>query len=112
MACSIVFSTWRMTLRGVELALEEVGKSSVRFDGSVSHKERQLAVQKFKNDPGISVMLLTLSCGAVGCELQNALPLFRRNANACPQTYADSSNPCLSHGASLVGLQLYRGLPI
>lgn len=48
--------------------MEKAGKSSFRFDGSISHKERDLAVERFRKDPATSVMLLTLSCGAVGCE--------------------------------------------
>ncbi|KAJ3938059.1 uncharacterized protein N0V96_012059 [Colletotrichum fioriniae] len=55
-----------MTLDVVERALNEAGKASVRFDGNVPQKDRQPLVEKFRNDPGVSVMLLTLSCGAVG----------------------------------------------
>jgi SNF2 family DNA or RNA helicase len=61
-----VFSAWRLTLDVVEKGLEKAGIRSIRFDGSVPQKERQSVVDKFKADPGIRVMLLTLSCGAVG----------------------------------------------
>lgn len=50
----------------VEKGLEKAGIRSVRFDGSVLQKERQSVVDRFKADSGIRVMLLTLSCGAVG----------------------------------------------
>jgi SNF2 family DNA or RNA helicase len=63
---SVVFSTWRLTLDVVEKGLEKAGIRSIRFDGSVPQKERQSVVDKFKADPGVRVMLLTLSCGAVG----------------------------------------------
>ncbi|KAK2028566.1 hypothetical protein LX32DRAFT_673422 [Colletotrichum zoysiae] len=66
---SIVFSTWKMTLDVIERALRKAGMTSVRFDGGVSQKDRQPLVEKFRKDPGVSVMLLTLSCGAVGCGL-------------------------------------------
>lgn len=63
---SVVFSTWRLTLDMVEKGLKNAGIRSIRFDGSVPQKERQSVVDGFKADPGIRVMLLTLSCGAVG----------------------------------------------
>lgn len=42
---------------------------SVRFDGKVPQKERQSVIDRFRKDPSIRVMLLTLSCGAVGLTL-------------------------------------------
>lgn len=62
----MVFSTWRLTLDVVEKGLEMAGIRSIRFDGSVPQKERQSVVDRFKADASIRVMLLTLSCGAVG----------------------------------------------
>ena len=50
----------------IEKALEDEGLSSIRFDGKVPQRERQPVVDRFRNDPSIRVMLLTLSCGAVG----------------------------------------------
>ncbi|KAK2008425.1 hypothetical protein LZ32DRAFT_662089 [Colletotrichum eremochloae] len=73
---SIVFSTWKMTLDVIERALKKVGRTSVRFDGSVSQKDRQPIVEKFRKDPGVSVMLLTLSCGAVGLTLTVASRVY------------------------------------
>ncbi|KAK7949550.1 SNF2 family N-terminal domain-containing protein [Apiospora saccharicola] len=65
----IVFSTWRLTLDMVQKGLDEAGISSVRFDGKVPQKDRQPIVERFKTDPTLRVMLLTLSCGAVGLTL-------------------------------------------
>lgn len=63
---SVIFSTWRLTLDMVETGLDRASLRSIRFDGKVPQKERQSVVDKFKTDPTIRVMLLTLSCGAVG----------------------------------------------
>jgi SNF2 family DNA or RNA helicase len=63
---SIVFSTWRLTLDIVETGLNRASISNIRFDGKVPQKERQSVVDKFRTDRNIRVMLLTLSCGAVG----------------------------------------------
>ncbi|KAK6866330.1 hypothetical protein PG995_002858 [Apiospora arundinis] len=65
----IVFSTWRLTLDMVQRGLDEAGISCVRFDGKVPQKDRQPIVERFKTDPSLRVMLLTLSCGAVGLTL-------------------------------------------
>lgn len=61
-----MFSTWRLTLDIVEAGLNQASLCSIRFDGKVPQKERQSVVDRFKKDPNIRVMLLTLSCGAVG----------------------------------------------
>lgn len=63
---SIVFSTWRLTLDMVEAGLEQASIPSVRFDGKVPQNERQEIVERFRADPSVRVMLLTLSCGAAG----------------------------------------------
>lgn len=63
---SVVFSTWRLSLDLVEAGLNRDSIGNVRFDGKVPQKERQGVVDRFKTDPAARVMLLTLSCGAVG----------------------------------------------
>lgn len=63
---SVVFSTWRLTLDIVEAGLDQASLRCIRFDGEVPQKDRQPVIEKFKTDPNIRVMLLTLSCGAVG----------------------------------------------
>jgi len=55
-----------MTLDVVELGLKQAEISYVRFDGRVPQKDRHIVVEQFRRDPSIKVMLLTLSCGAVG----------------------------------------------
>lgn len=55
-----------MTLDVVEAGLEQAGIVNLRFDGKVPQKDRQGVVEKFRKNPSIRVLLLTLSCGAVG----------------------------------------------
>ncbi|KAH8803561.1 SNF2 family N-terminal domain-containing protein [Xylogone sp. PMI_703] len=68
----IVFSTWRLTLDIIQAGLDQASLSSIRFDGKVPQRDRQSVVDKFKKDSAIRVMLLTLSCGAVGLTLTEA----------------------------------------
>ncbi|OPB38875.1 alpha-1,6-mannosyltransferase subunit [Trichoderma guizhouense] len=65
----VVFSTWRLTLDVIEAGLDQASIPSIRFDGKVPQKDRQSVIEKFKRDPNLRVMLLTLSCGAVGLTL-------------------------------------------
>ncbi|KAI1388866.1 SNF2 family N-terminal domain-containing protein [Hypoxylon trugodes] len=68
----IVFSTWRLTLDLIKAGLDREGIQSIRFDGKVSQKDRPAVVERFESDPNVRVMLLTLSCGAVGLTLTAA----------------------------------------
>ena len=72
-----MFSTWRLTLDIVESGLDRASLRSIRFDGKVPQKKRQSVIEKFKTDPDIPVMLLTLSCGAVGYVTPRPSPLLR-----------------------------------
>ncbi|RWA06777.1 hypothetical protein EKO27_g8325 [Xylaria grammica] len=65
----VVFSTWRLTLDLVEAGLDQNSIQHIRFDGKVPQNERGAVVSRFRNDPEIRIMLLTLSCGAVGLTL-------------------------------------------
>lgn len=61
-----MFSTWRLSLDIVEAGLRQLSIGNVRFDGKVPQKERQGVIDRFRTDPDIRVILLTLTCGAVG----------------------------------------------
>ncbi|KAI0883701.1 SNF2 family N-terminal domain-containing protein [Annulohypoxylon maeteangense] len=65
----VIFSTWRLTLDVVQAGLSNAGIRSTRFDGKVPQKDRQSVIDNFRADPSVRVMLLTLSCGAVGLTL-------------------------------------------
>ncbi|KAI3324876.1 SNF2 family N-terminal domain-containing protein [Xylariaceae sp. AK1471] len=69
---SVVFSTWRMTLDVIELGLKEARIEYLRFDGKVPQKERKGIIDRFRKDPAVKVLLLTLTCGAVGLTLTEA----------------------------------------
>ncbi|KAF2636834.1 putative SWI/SNF-related matrix-associated actin-dependent regulator of chromatin subfamily A member 3-like 3, partial [Massarina eburnea CBS 473.64] len=45
----------------------------VRIDGKVAAKKREEAIKQLHNDPDIRVILITISCGAVGLDLTGAL---------------------------------------
>jgi len=55
-----------MTLDVIEAGLKASHIRYLRFDGKVSQKDRQGIIDRFRTDPSVKVMILTLSCGAVG----------------------------------------------
>lgn len=63
---SVVFTSWRMTLDLVAIGLDQARIGYVRFDGNVPQRSRPSIIERFKKDPTFKVLILTLSCGAVG----------------------------------------------
>lgn len=55
-----------MTLDVVEAGLKQASMPCLRFDGKVPQKDRHGIIKRFQNDPSVPILLLTLSCGAVG----------------------------------------------
>ncbi|EAA36359.2 hypothetical protein GE21DRAFT_2384 [Neurospora crassa] len=73
---SVVFSTWRTTLDVIEAGLKTEDIPCLRFDGKIPQKERPNVINRFRHDPTCRVLLLTLSCGAVGLTLTVASYAF------------------------------------
>lgn len=63
---SIVFSFWKTTLDIARTALNEAGIACVQIDGKVKPKDRKAIFEKFQTDDTTRILLLSLSCGAVG----------------------------------------------
>ncbi|PTB57662.1 hypothetical protein M431DRAFT_346954 [Trichoderma harzianum CBS 226.95] len=68
----VVFSSWRTTLEIIEVGLQHACIPCLRFDGKVAQKDRHTVIERFRKDPAIRVLLVTLSCGAVGLTLTEA----------------------------------------
>ena len=62
---SVVFSFWTTTLDSIALALDNSSKY-VQYDGRSSAAARTAAMQAFRDDSDVRVMLISLSCGAEG----------------------------------------------
>ncbi|ORY00157.1 SNF2 family N-terminal domain-domain-containing protein [Clohesyomyces aquaticus] len=69
---SVVFSFWTSSLDMVEHALQLAGICHVRVDGKVASKMRTKLLDRFNRDPDVRVVLMTVSCGAVGLDLTAA----------------------------------------
>jgi SNF2 family DNA or RNA helicase len=73
---SVVFSQWTSMLDLVEIALERNGIRFVRLDGRMQRKDREIAVENFKTDKGVSVCLISLKVGGIGLNLVWATHVF------------------------------------
>ncbi|KAK6850014.1 SNF2 family N-terminal domain-containing protein [Apiospora arundinis] len=73
---SIVFSGWNLTLDMANEGLTAAGLRCVQVDGRVKSKERTKLFEKFQLSHDVQVLLLSLSCGAVGLTLTAASRVY------------------------------------
>ena len=65
---AIVFSQWVGSIDKMKPALERFGP--LEYHGRVPHKQREGVIDRFKNDPERSVILMSYGAGSVGLNLQ------------------------------------------
>ena len=63
---SLVFSVWTTTLDALESALLSHHLPYTRIDGSLSLQQRRVAIDSFKTDLNLRIMLLSFGTGSVG----------------------------------------------
>ncbi len=68
----LVFSQFTSMLSLIEKELSAKGLTYSYLDGSVSQKNRKMAVDNFQNDPTIRIFLISLMAGGVGLNLTAA----------------------------------------
>lgn len=67
---SVVFSSWTSHLDLIEIALTDNDMDGfARLDGTMTLKARDKALEKFRDDPSVTVLLVTLGAGGVGLNL-------------------------------------------
>jgi len=65
---AIVFSQWVGSIEMMKPALERFGP--LEYHGRVPHREREAVIDRFRNDPRSSVILMSYGAGSVGLNLQ------------------------------------------
>lgn len=73
---SVVFSTWTSHLDLISTALDANGITWVRLDGSMSRGARSEAMNIFRDDRNISVILVSISAGGMGLNLTAANKVY------------------------------------
>lgn len=66
---SVVFSGWTSHLDLIELALNSVGIGFTRLDGSMSRTMRTAAMDRFREDNSVHVILVSIMAGGLGLNL-------------------------------------------
>lgn len=69
---SVVFSSWTKTFDIIQPQLWAKSIRCVRLDGTLSTNGRANVLRVFRTEPGIRVLLATISCGGIGLDLTAA----------------------------------------
>lgn len=69
---SVIFSSWTKTFDVIQPQLWAKSIRCVRLDGALSANGRANVLRVFRNEPGIRVLLATISCGGIGLDLTAA----------------------------------------
>lgn len=69
---SVVFSQWTKMLDRIQKSLKITGIRVARLDGAMKRSERTAALESFKNNPTIEVLLVSLRAGGTGLNLVSA----------------------------------------
>ncbi|OIW32178.1 hypothetical protein CONLIGDRAFT_652963 [Coniochaeta ligniaria NRRL 30616] len=73
---SVVFSGWTSHLDLIQLALEQAGITYTRLDGKMSRTARGYALDAFRDDPNVQVILVSITAGGVGLNLTTANSVY------------------------------------
>ncbi|SPO20261.1 related to RAD16 - nucleotide excision repair protein [Ustilago trichophora] len=69
---SVVFSQWTKMLDRIQKSLFITGIRMVRLDGTMKRTDRSAALEAFRTDPSIEVLLVSLRAGGTGLNLVTA----------------------------------------
>lgn len=73
---SVVFSGWTSHLDLIEVALNAAGISFARLDGSMSRAARTAAMDSFREDKRVEVILVSIMAGGLGLNLTAANSIY------------------------------------
>ncbi|KAB5523936.1 SNF2 family N-terminal domain-containing protein [Coniochaeta sp. 2T2.1] len=73
---SVVFSGWTSHLDLIQLALQQNGIEFTRLDGKMSRTARGKALDEFRDNPSIQVILVSITAGGVGLNLTTANSVY------------------------------------
>ncbi|KAI9641082.1 hypothetical protein NHQ30_010511 [Ciborinia camelliae] len=73
---SVVFSGWTTHLDLIQFALQENNIPYTRLDGKMTRIARSVAMEKFREDPTIVVILVSIAAGGLGLNLTTANKVY------------------------------------
>lgn len=72
----VIFSQFLGFMDLIEYDFKRIGITSLRLDGSLNQKKRCEVLQRFREDPGCQIILISLKAGGVGLNLTEANHVF------------------------------------
>ncbi|RCI09528.1 hypothetical protein L249_4064 [Ophiocordyceps polyrhachis-furcata BCC 54312] len=87
---SVVFSGWTSHLDLIELALQAANISFARLDGGMTRTARTAAMDRFREDRTVDVMLVSLMAGGLGLNLTAANKVYMMEPQYNPAAEAQA----------------------
>lgn len=87
---SVVFSCWTTHLDLIEIALKNNVYTYCRLDGRMSREKRDTSMRLFREDPSVTVMLVSIGAGGLGLNLTTANKVFMMEPQFNPAAEAQA----------------------
>ncbi|KAL8847504.1 MAG: hypothetical protein Q9221_007459 [Calogaya cf. arnoldii] len=87
---SVVFSGWTSHLDLIQIALEEHRIRYVRLDGKMARKQRAASLDAFRDDPNVTVILISIGAGGLGLNLTTGSKVYMMEPQFNPAAEAQA----------------------
>ncbi len=87
---SVVFSGWTSHLDLIQIALENAGITYCRLDGKMSRTQRTQAMDTFREDDAVHVILVSIHAGGLGLNLTAGSKVYVMEPQYNPQAEAQA----------------------
>ena len=87
---SVVFSGWTSHLDLIQIALEDHRIRYVRLDGKMARKQRAASLDAFRDDPDITVILISIGAGGLGLNLTTGSKVYMMEPQFNPAAEAQA----------------------
>ncbi len=87
---SVVFSGWTAHLDLIQIALEDNEINYVRLDGTMARAKRTMALDGFRENPDVTVILISIGAGGLGLNLTTASQVYMMEPQFNPAAEAQA----------------------
>ncbi|KAL8765228.1 MAG: hypothetical protein Q9209_007621 [Squamulea sp. 1 TL-2023] len=87
---SVVFSGWTSHLDLIQIALQEHRIRFVRLDGKMARKQRAASLDAFREDPSVTVILISIGAGGLGLNLTTGSKVYMMEPQFNPAAEAQA----------------------
>ncbi|KAL8657042.1 MAG: hypothetical protein Q9226_002323 [Calogaya cf. arnoldii] len=87
---SVVFSGWTSHLDLIQIALAEHRIRYVRLDGKMARKQRAASLDAFRDDPNVTVILISIGAGGLGLNLTTGSKVYMMEPQFNPAAEAQA----------------------